>query len=115
MEESADGGGLLVLDSDDEGVCDWARRPNEARYDLASLRDGFERNMDMMKSCSDPQDGEEKIRLFLHYPAGVDRRMVLVERDAHRVQPKKGGTVHQKSKTETYCVESLKSMGALRF
>jgi len=59
IEESVDGGGSPILDSDDEGGYDWGRRPNEARYDLASLRDGFERRIDMKKSCDNCRDEEQ--------------------------------------------------------
>jgi len=59
IEEPVNGGGSPILDSDDEGGCDWGRRPNEARYDLASLRDGFERKIDMKKSCDNCWDEEE--------------------------------------------------------
>ena len=59
VEESVDGGGSPILASDDEGGCDWGRRPNEVRYDLASLRDGFERKIDMKKSCNSRQDEEQ--------------------------------------------------------
>lgn len=116
VEESADGGGSPILGSDDEGGCDWGRRPNEARYDLASLRDGFERKIDMKKSYNSRQDEEQTepaVTLTLSGGGASSDGSGGGDRPPRRVYGH--WTVDQKkSMTKTYRIESLESMGTLR-